>query len=110
MQKPLNESFSPENQRQMFVTFLITVGMLALASSVMAGGTTVTMFDQLATDTDAAVFGPLGQTVIGLGALAGGLFAVLKGTWLLAGLGIAIAALMFGAQLVANSSGFGALI
>ena len=106
MSKPL----SPEIQKQMLVTLLITVGMLALASSVMAGGTTTTMFDQLATDTDAAVFGPLGQTVIGLGALAGGLFAILKGTWLLAALGIAIAGLMFGAQLVANSSGFGALI
>ncbi len=110
MRKLLNESFSPEDQKQMLVTLLITVGMFALASSVMAGGTTTTMFDQLATDTDAAVFGPLGQTVIGLGALAGGLFAILKGTWLLAALGIAIAGLMFGAQLVANSSGFGALI
>jgi len=110
MRKLINEPRHLENQRQLIVTLLITVGMLALASSVMAGGTTTTMFDQLATDTDAAVFGPLGQTVIGLGALAGGLFAILKGTWLLAALGIAIAGLMFGAQLVANSSGFGALI
>ena len=110
MRKPMSESLSLDSQKQMLATLLITIGMLALASSVMAGGTTTTMFDQLAVDTDAAVFGPLGQTVIGVGALAGGLFAVLKGTWLLAGLGIAIAALMFGAQLVANSSGFGALI
>ena len=41
---------------------------------------------------------------------AGGIFAIIKGAWLYAGMGIAIAGLMFGAQLVASSSGFGALI
>ena len=72
--------------------------------------TTWRVFDTLATNTDAAVFGPLGQTIIAGGAAAGGIFAIIKGAWMLAGLGIAVAALMFGAQLVANSAGFGALI
>ena len=91
-------------------SLLILFGLFSLASSVNAGGTATTIFDTLSTTTDAAIFGPLGQTIIALAAAAGGLFAILKGAWLLAGLGIAVAGLMFGAQLVANSSGFGALI
>lgn len=87
-----------------------TLGLFALATVVDAGGTTTTMFDSLQTTTDASVFGPLGQTIIALAAAAGGIFAILKGMWLMAGLGIAVAGLMFGAQLVAGSSGFGALI
>ncbi len=89
---------------------LMGLGLFALAASVQAGGTGTTIFDTLATTTDASVFGPLGQTIIAGGAAAGGIFAIIKGAWMLAGLGIAVAALMFGAQLVANSAGFGALI
>jgi hypothetical protein len=94
----------------MLATLLMALGLFALAASVQAGGTATTIFDTLATTTDAAIFGPLGQTIIAGGAAAGGIFAIIKGAWMLAGLGIAIAALMFGAQLVANSSGFGAMI
>ncbi len=96
--------------RNLLTTLLIMFGLFALASTVNAGGTTTTMFDTLQTNADAAIFGPLGQTIIGLGAAAGGIFAIIKGAWLYAGMGIAVAGLMFGAQLVANSSGFGALI
>ncbi len=85
-------------------------GFLALASMVEAGGTATTMFDSLQTETDASIFGPLGQSIIAMGAAAGGIFAIIKGAWMMAALGIGIAALMFGAQLVANSSGFGALV
>ncbi len=94
----------------LLTSLLIALGLFALASAVNAGGTATTMFDTLQTNTDAAIFGPLGQTIIGLGAAAGGIFAIIKGAWLYAGMGIAVAGLMFGAQLVANSSGFGALI
>ena len=92
-------------------TVLMGMGLFSLAASVEAAtaGTT-TIFDTLSTTTDAAVFGPLGQTIIAGGAAAGGIFAIIKGAWMLAGLGIAIAALMFGANLVASSSGFSALI
>lgn len=96
--------------RDTLVTFFILLGLFALASSVQAGGTATTIFDTLATETDNSIFGPLGQSIIGIAAAAGGIFAVVKGAWMMAGLGIAVAALMFGAQLVANSSGFGALI
>jgi hypothetical protein len=100
-----------QSLRGALVTLLMGLGLFALATSVQAGAAgVVTIFDSLATNTDAAIFGPLGQTIIAGGAAAGGIFAILKGMWMLAGLGIAIAALMFGAQLVANSSGFGALI
>ncbi len=99
-----------EMYRILLSALLLSLGFFALATSVEAGGTTTTMFDSLATETDAAIFGPLGQSIIGVAAVAGGLFAVIKGAWLMAGLGIAVAALMFGAQLVAGSSGFGALI
>lgn len=90
---------------------LLSLGLFSLAASVEAATTgTTTIFDTLSTTTDAAVFGPLGQTIIAGGAAAGGIFAIIKGAWMLAGLGIAIAALMFGANLVASSSGFSALI
>ncbi len=94
----------------LLTTLLIAFGLFSLAGVVNAGGTATTMFDSLSTSADAAIFGPLGQTIIGLGAAAGGIFAIIKGAWLYAGMGIAIAGLMFGAQLVAGSSGFGALI
>lgn len=98
------------NLKSLINTALLGIGLFALASSAEAGGQAATIFDTLATNTDAAVFGPLGQTIIAGGAAAGGIFAIIKGAWMLAGLGIAVAALMFGAQLVANSAGFGALI
>jgi len=101
---------NPETVNRMVTIMFLAVGMVAMATMVDAGGTATTMFDGLATESDNAVFGPLGQTIIALAAAAGGLFAIMKGSWILAGLGIAVAALMFGAQLVAGSSGFGALI
>lgn len=109
----MNTTLSQPNNtplKDTIVYLLFICGLLALASSVQAGGTATTIFDTLATETDNSVFGPLGQAIIGGAAAAGGLFAVLKGAWLMAGLGIAVAALMFGARLVAGSSGFGALI
>ena len=96
------------NNASLFV--IVCLAMLSVAGTATAGGTATTIFDTMATATDAAIFGPLGQAIIGIGAAAGGLFAILKGAWLLAGLGIAIAGLMVGAQFVANSAGFGALI
>ncbi len=109
----MNATLSHENKtalRDTVVYLLFICGLLALASSVQAGGTTTTIFDSMATETDNSVFGPLGQSIIGIAAAAGGIFAVVKGAWMMAGLGIAVAALMFGARLVAGSSGFGALI
>ncbi len=96
--------------QSMLAYLLLSLGLAALATAVDAGGTGTTIFDTLATETDASIFGPLGQAIIAVGAAAGGIFAIIKGAWMMAGLGIAVAALMFGAQLVANSSGFGALI
>ena len=84
--------------------------LLAVAGVADAGGTATTIFDGLATATDAAVYGPLGRTVIGLASIGGAFYAISKGAWLFAALGIAVAGLMVGAQLVANSSGFSALI
>ena len=101
---------NPETAQRITSTLLMLMGLFALATVVDAGGTATTMFDGLATEADASIFGPLGQAIIGLGAAAGGIFAVIKGSWILAGMGIAVAALMFGAQLVANSSGFGAML
>ncbi len=100
----------PETTQRITSTLLILMGLFALATVVDAGGTATTMFDGLATEADASIFGPLGQAIIGLGAAAGGIFAVIKGSWILAGMGIAVAALMFGAQIVAGSSGFGAML
>ncbi len=84
--------------------------LLAVAGVADAGGTATTIFDNLATATDDAVYGSLGRIVIGLASVGGAIFAIIKGAWLFAGLGIVVAGLMVGAQLVANSSGFSALI
>ena len=96
--------------QSMLAYLLLSLGLAALATAVDAGGAGTTIFDTLAAETDASIFGPLGHHIIAVGAAAGGIFAIIKGAWMMAGLGIAVAALMFGAQLVANSSGFGALI
>jgi len=71
---------------------------------------TSAVFDDLATETEGAVFGPLGQSVVFIGALAGGIIALLKGAWLFAAMGIAIAGLMYGSQIVAGASTFSALL
>jgi hypothetical protein len=71
---------------------------IALQEQAIAG--TSAVFDDLATETEGAVFGPLGQSVVFIGALAGGIIALLKGAWLFAAMGIAmgiaIAGLMYG--------------
>jgi hypothetical protein len=67
-------------------------------------------FTTLEADASGAIFGPLGQTVIYVASLGGALMAAVKGAWLFAGLGIAVAGLMFGAQAVATSGAFGGLI
>ena len=71
---------------------------------------TSAVFDDLATETEGAVFGPLGQSVVFIGALAGGIIALLKGAWLFAAMGIAIAGLMYGSQIVAGASTFSAVL
>jgi len=90
--------------------FAVLAVFLAIAGGADAGGTATTIFDGLATATDAAVFGPLGRALIGLASIGGAVFALLKGAWLFAGMGIAVAGLMVGAQMVAGSAGFSALI
>ena len=103
--------FSKEQiERLTFAVGAIAVIAIVSMMEVMAGGTATTIFDTLNTNSQAAVFGPLGATIITVGAAAGGIFAIWKGAWLFAGMGIAVAALMVGAQFVATSSGFGALI
>ncbi len=111
--KSINLSFikhSTEKLDSSIAFIVMSLAMMMIASTADAGGVNATIFDDLATATDEAIFGPLGQAIIGVGAAAGGLFAIIKGAWMLAGLGIAVAALMVGAQFVANSAGFGALI
>lgn len=99
------------NLKLALMAFLLSFGVFGMAGVVEAGAAgVVTIFDTLGTETDNSVFGPLGAAIITLAAAAGGLFAILKGAWLMAGLGIGVAGLMFGAQLVATSAGFGALI
>ena len=71
---------------------------------------TSTTFATLETETTNAVFGPLGRAVIVVVALAGGILTLLKGTWLFAALGVAVAGLMFLAQTVANSGTFTAVL
>jgi hypothetical protein len=79
-----------------------------LPELVQAG--TSAIFDDLGTEADSAVFGPLGQAVIAFAAVAGAIFAIIKGAFLLAGLGIAVAGLMYAANIVIGSAAFGALI
>lgn len=88
------------------VAIAIVVAMFQ--EQALAG--TSAVFDDLATETEGAVFGPLGQSVVFIGALAGGIIALLKGAWLFAAMGIAIAGLMYGSQLVAGASTFSALL
>ncbi len=91
-------------------SFILALGIFALSQDVFAVTTgTTTIFDSLATNTTSAL-GPLGQAIIITAAAAGGIFALIKGAWIMAGMGIAVAGLMFGAKLVAGSAGFGALI
>ena len=89
---------------------VLAIAILATTfqEQAMAGSSAV--FDDLATETDAAVFGPLGQAVVFIAALAGAIIALLKGAWLFAGMGIAVAGLMYGSQIVAGASTFSALL
>lgn len=88
----------------------IAIGFLVTVFQENAWGGTSAVFDDLATETQSAVFGPLGQSVVFVGALAGGIIALLKGAWLFAAMGIAIAGLMYGSQVVAGASTFSALL
>jgi hypothetical protein len=94
-----------------FVASLKVFGLFALALTCeMALAGTSATFTTLEAETNNSVYGPLGKSVIYLSSLGGALFALLKGAWLFAGLGIAVAGMMFGTQLVGNSATFGALI
>lgn len=103
-----------------FVSFVRGFSRIAPVMAIVAFVTVVfqeqaiagtsAVFDDLATETEGAVFGPLGQSVVFIGALAGGIIALLKGAWLFAAMGIAIAGLMYGSQVVAGASTFSALL
>lgn len=113
---------SPQDAARLHDGFLSFFSSLARIGPVMAIAIVVAMFqeqalagtsavfDDLATETEGAVFGPLGQAVVFIGALAGGIIALLKGAWLFAAMGIAIAGLMYGSQIVAGASTFSALL
>jgi hypothetical protein len=88
----------------------LAIAILAVIVQEQALAGTSAVFDDLATETEGAVFGPLGQSVVFIGALAGGIIALLKGAWLFAAMGIAIAGLMYGSQIVAGASTFSALL
>ena len=89
---------------------VLAIALLATVFQEQAMAGTNVVFDDLATETESAIFGPLGQAVVFVGALAGGIIALLKGAWLFAGMGIAIAGLMYGSQVVAGASTFSALL
>jgi len=93
----------------MFVALAAVVAVFGVDPQGVIAGTNVA-FTQLETDASGAIFGPLGQTVIYVASLGGALMAAVKGAWLFAGLGIAVAGLMFGAQAVATSGAFSGLI
>lgn len=91
-------------------TFL-PVALLATAAispEIMAG--TDATFDALEVQANSVVFGPLGKSVIYVASLGGALMAAMKGAWMFAGLGIAVAGLMFGAQIVAGGAAFSGLV
>ena len=77
------------------------------ADAVTAG--TATIFDSLKNTTDSAIK-PLIGVLIALSVAGGIIFSLMKGSWLFAGLGVAVAGLAYGADLVAGAAGFGALI
>lgn len=89
---------------------VVAIALLVTMFQEQALAGTSAVFDDLATETEGAVFGPLGQSVVFIGALAGGIIALLKGAWLFAAMGIAIAGLMYGSQVVAGASTFSALL
>ena len=95
------------NNQLLLLASLLTV-MVLLPDIAQAG--TSAIFDDLGTEADSAVFGPLGQTVIAFAAVGGAIFAIIKGAFMLAGLGIAVAGLMYAANIVIGSAAFGALI
>jgi len=95
------------NEQLLWLAVLVAVAAL-IPDTVFAG--TSAIFDDLGTEADSAVFGPLGQAVIAFAAVAGAIFAIIKGAFLLAGLGIAVAGLMYAANIVIGSAAFGALI
>jgi len=101
-----------EKRAKRLVTVIpaIMFAVLFVATPEQALAGTSAMFDAVGTDTQAAVFGPLGQAVIYIAALGGGIFAVMKGAWMFAGLGIGVAGLMFLSQTVAGASTFSALL
>lgn len=97
-------------EKYLVATFKVLGLPIAVLFSEMAMAGTSATFSALETETNASVYGPLGKSVIYLSSLGGALFALLKGAWLFAGLGIAVAGMMFGTQLVGTSATFSALI
>ena len=91
-----------------FCAAAVLLFVIPFAADAVTAGTT-TIFDGLKVTTDDSIK-PLIGALIGLATAGGIIFAMLKGAWMYAGMGIAIAGLATGATLVANSAGFGALI
>ena len=102
-------NLSPRVQYLLFFCFAAALMLvIPFAADAVTAGTT-TIFDSLSTTTSDSIK-PLLGALIGLATVAGILFAIYKGAWMIAGLGIAVAGLATGATMVSSAAGFGALI
>jgi len=106
MKKEFNSSRKTVTLKILAVVSAVAV---AVGSEALMAGTSAA-FATLETDASGAIFGPLGQTVIYVASLSGALIAAVKGAWLFAGLGVAVAGLLFAAQSVATGGAFTGII
>lgn len=102
-------SIVPSLMKAWPVLAMTVIVLLALFSPEIMAGTNTT-FDALEAEADSSVFGPLGRAVIYLACLGGCLFAVIKGAWLMAGLGVAVAGLFYATSLVVETDTFGLVL
>ncbi len=102
-------NLSPRVQYLLFFCFAAALMLvIPFAADAVTQGTT-TIFDNLKTTTDSAIK-PLLGVLIALSVAGGIIFSLMKGSWLFAGMGVAVAGLAYGADVVATAAGFGALI
>ena len=108
--KTMNKIFSSSRKEESLkVLAVVSAVAVAIGSESLIAGTS-TAFASLEADSSGAIFGPLGQTVIYVASLSGALIAAVKGAWLFAGLGVAVAGLLFAAQSVATGGAFTGII
>lgn len=87
---------------------LMIFALMSMFPELVIAGTSTT-FDTLESEGSSMLFGPVGKAIIYFAAAAGTVFAAIKGSLLMAALGIGVGGFLFLTQQVSSSSTFGAI-